>query len=74
MTNEPYLSIKEFANKLRVHPQTIRKNIKKGYIQAIKTGPGKRAAYRIANSELNRIALVNLEEVIERIMEKRSHT
>ena len=37
-----FYTIIEFANKLRVHPHTIRRAIHQGRIQAIKIGIGKR--------------------------------
>jgi excisionase family DNA binding protein len=67
-----FLSIKEFAFKVKVHPNTIRRSIKSGRLSAFKIGSGPRAHYRIAATELNRIALVDMEEIIERIIEKRS--
>ena len=66
-----FLSIKEFAILLNVHPNTIRRAVKSGRINAFKVGYGKKGIYRIARSEINRIAIFDLEEMIERIIEKR---
>lgn len=66
-----FLSIKEFALKLGVHPNTIRRSIKNGRISALKVGPGKRSSYRIAKTEVNRMALFDLEEMIDKIIIKR---
>ena len=66
-----FLSIKEFAILLKVHPNTIRRAVKSGRINAFKVGYGKKAIYRIARIEINRIAIFDLEEMIERIIEKR---
>jgi len=66
-----FFSIKEFAQKLGVHANTIRRGIKNGRINAFRVGSGKKATYRISHSEINRIAVFDMEEMIERIIEKR---
>lgn len=70
---DDFLSIKEFANYIRMHPNTVRRAIKKGKLNAFRVGNGKRACYRIPKSETNRLALLNLEEMMERIIEKREN-
>lgn len=67
-----YFTINEFAKKLRVHSNTIRRAIKKGRINAFKVGMGKKSSYRIPASEINRIALFDLNEMIEKIIEERT--
>lgn len=69
---EQYLSIKEFAVKVKFHPNTIRRAIKSGRINAFKIGSGRRAYYRIPQSEIHRIAKIDLTALIEEIIEKRS--
>ena len=66
-----FLSIKEFAAKIGVHPNTIRRSIKSGKISAFKIGSGKRSSYRIAKVEVERIAMFDMEEMIEKIIQKR---
>ncbi len=66
-----FLSIKEFAILLKVHPNTIRRAVKSGRINAFKIGYGRKSIYRICRTEINRIAIFDLEEMIERIIEKR---
>jgi excisionase family DNA binding protein len=66
-----FLSIKEFASKVGVHSNTVRRCIQKGKISAINMGSGKKAIYRIAKSEINRIALFDMEQMIIKIIEKR---
>lgn len=66
-----FVSIKEFAGIVGVHPNTVRRSIKKGRISAFKIGSGKKSIYRIARTELNRLALCDMEEMIEKIIEKR---
>lgn len=65
-----YLSIKEFAQKLGVHTNTVRRAIKSGRLQGFKVGAGK-SVYRIPSSEINRIALFDMEDMVEKIIEKR---
>lgn len=72
MSDTDFLSIKEFAAKLGVHPDTIRRSIKRGRISAFKVGGGKKSIYRIARTETNRMALCDMEQMIEKIIEKRS--
>lgn len=66
-----FLSIKEFAAKVGAHPNTIRRCIKKGRITACNIGSGKKNIYRIARSEIDRIALINLKEVVERMVQEK---
>ena len=70
MINE-YFSITEFAKKLKVHPNTIRRAIKNNRIQALRIGKKKNSSYRIPESEIIRMANVDLEESIEKEVEKR---
>jgi excisionase family DNA binding protein len=66
-----FLSIKEFAAILKVHHSTIRRGIARGRIQAIKVGGIKKSIYRIPTSELQRLAIQDLEDIIEKIIEKK---
>lgn len=71
-TNSPdFLTVKEFAFKAGAHPNTIRRGIKNGKINAFKIGVGKRSHFRISKNELERIALFSLEEIIERLITNR---
>jgi len=69
--DKDYYSVNEFANKLGVHPNTIRRAIKTNRISALKIGKAKNSILRIAVSELIRMAEFDLEEIIEREVEKR---
>lgn len=68
-----FLSVKEFANKLGIHPNTVRRSIKSGRISAFKVGGGKRSIYRIAKSEVQRMALFDMQEMIKQILEKEDY-
>lgn len=67
-----FFTIKEFAGKIGVHPNTVRRAVKSGRIGAFKVGSGKKSPYRIAKTEVNRMALFDMEQMIERIIEKRT--
>lgn len=70
-TTTDFVSIKEFAGIVGVHPNTVRRSIKRGRISAFKIGSGKKSIYRIARTEINRLSLCDMEEMIEKIIEKR---
>lgn len=71
MPNSDFLSIKEFAAILGVHPDTIRRSIRRGRISALRVGGGKRSVFRIPKSETNRMAVCDLEVLISKEVEKR---
>lgn len=67
MDNEEIcFTIIQFALKMSVHPNTIRRAIKNGKIQAINMGSGVKKIYRIPSSEIGRMALFDLEEIFNR--------
>ena len=57
-----FLTVEEFAKRLKVHRNTIRRAIKKGKIFATRPAGGQRAPYRIAESELERLHLQSMCE------------
>ncbi len=73
MSDKPYFTIKEFAFRLEVHESTIRRLIKKGRLNAFRIGGGIKSGYRIPASEIERIALFDMEQVIEKIIEKKKN-
>jgi excisionase family DNA binding protein len=66
-----YLSINDFAKKIGVHPNSVRNMIKKGRLSTFRIGGGKTSSYRIPYSEIERLCLINLEEIIQKEVEKR---
>ena len=71
MTDEKdFLTVKEYAQLLGIHANTVRRSIKNGHLSAFKTGVGK-SVFRIARTEIDRLALVNLEKIIEKKIEER---
>lgn len=58
-----FYTVEEIATKLNVCTQTIRRAIKSGRIHAFRPGVGKRSPYRIYESELTRILMVDFETI-----------
>ncbi len=59
-----FLTIDEFAKKMKMHSSTIRRAIKQGKIFAsrLDLGKGKRVHYRIPESELERLQIQGMCE------------
>jgi len=72
MIDEPmkeFYSVKEFAVLIGVHYNTVIRSIKNGKLNAFRIGIGKKATYRIARIEINRIAFCDLEDRVNKIIE-----
>jgi len=69
--DKSFYSIKEFAAIVRVHPKTIWRAIKAGKISAFRLGQGRRCEYRIAASEIDRLAEINLKSVVDDLVDKK---
>ena len=65
------LTVQEFAERMKLHPNTVRYHIRSGHISAFKTGIGKRSSYRIFSSEIRRMAAFSANEMIDSIVKKR---
>ncbi len=66
MINHPeqeFYSIKEVAIIFAVHPITIRRAIKRGYLVTIRVGAGKRSPYRISRKSIEAIHDSMLKEL-----------
>ena len=68
--NKAYFSINEFAEKLNIHPNTVRNSIKQGRLSSFRIGSGKNAMYRIPASELERLILLQLDEAYKNFKEE----
>jgi excisionase family DNA binding protein len=66
-----FFSILEFAQLIKVHPNTIRNMIKNGRLCAFRVGGGRTSSYRISKSEIHRISVLDLENIIQDIVDKR---
>ncbi len=64
-------SVKELAEHLNVHPNTIINGIKCGRIKAFKVGQGKTASWRIMRYEVERMVALDATEIIEKIINER---
>jgi len=73
MTNEEpdFLTIKEFALMIRVHPNTVRRSIQKGRISAFRIGEGAHSGFRIPRAEVNRLSVVDLEKIVKKLIDER---
>lgn len=60
--NIVFLTVDEFAERIRMHPNSVRKSIREGKIFATRPSTGKRSPYRIAESELERLYLQSMCE------------
>ena len=69
--DKDFYSIKEFASKLGVSHQTIRRAIRNGRIGAFRIGSTDKSTFRIAHSEISRMGIVDLQVIVEKIIEKR---
>jgi excisionase family DNA binding protein len=66
--DQDFYTINEFAEKLRVSHQTIRRAIRKGRINAFRVGCTEKSAIRIAHSEINRLGVVDLQKLIKQLI------
>lgn len=70
-TMKMFYSVSEFAKETRVSTKTIFRAIKKGRISAFRPG-SQNGKIRIPASEIERMAIANLEEIVQDMMEERS--
>ena len=70
-TEKSFYTILEFAEYIGVCYRTILNGIKKGHIEAFKVGRGKRSHYRIPHSEIQRMGVFHLDEIIDAIVEQK---
>jgi len=57
-----FLTIQEFAQRIKMHPGSVRRSIRQGKIFAMRPSMGKKGPYRIAESELERLYLQSMCE------------
>lgn len=61
--NLKFYTVEEVAEKLGMHPATIRKAIREKRIHAFRPSIGKKAPYRIQEDEFKRIMLTSFESI-----------
>lgn len=66
-----FLTIHEFAEVISVHYNTVYNMIKKGRISAFRLSKGKGSSYRIARSEIQRMAILDLENLVDDMVENK---
>lgn len=66
--DQDFYTINEFAAKLRVCHQTIRRAIRAGRINAFRVGSTEKSALRIPHSEINRLGVVDLQKLIKQLI------
>lgn len=71
MEDKDFYTVKEFAIKLRVHENTVRKGIRTGHIHAFRIGSSRKSSFRIPNSEFGRMGMFTLDEVVENIVKQK---
>jgi len=59
------LTVDEFAEKVRMCPQSIRSAIRNGKINAFRPGIGKKSGYRIPESEIERLLVIESTEKLQ---------
>lgn len=57
-----FLTVEEFAKRIKMHPGSVRRSIREGKIFATRPSMGKRGPFRIAESELERLQLHGMYE------------
>lgn len=63
-----FLTVKEFADFIGVHYNTVRNMIKSGHLDAFTIGTGRKKCYRIPKTEVNRMAEINLKGVVNELV------
>lgn len=58
-----FLTVEEFAKRVKMHPGSIRRSIREGKIFGSRPSTGKRGPYRIPESELERLYLQGMCEL-----------
>lgn len=71
MTEPEFYTIQEFADKLRIHHNTVRKMISVGRIQAFRSGNKGKSTYRIPSTEVPRVCELDMSTLIDRIVEEK---
>lgn len=71
MSEREFLSIKEFAQLIGVHPNTVRNAIFSGRIYAFRVGSGGKSPFRIPRTEVQKMAFYDFEIILEKLIDKK---
>lgn len=71
-SRESFLTVKQFADMVKMHPNSIYKAIRKGRLQAFRITDSRQSAWRIPESEVNRIAIKDMDVILNKIITQRS--
>jgi len=71
LLEKEFLSVKEFAALVGVHYNTVLRAIRCGKLNAFRLNNSCKSSYRIARSEVHRIALYDLEDMVTKIIEEK---
>jgi len=71
LLEKEFLSVKEFACLVGVHYNTVLRAIQSGKLHAFRINTSTKSSYRIARCEIHRIALFDMQDIIERILEEK---
>lgn len=66
--DQDFYTVNEFAEKLKVSHQTIRRAIRNGRINAFRVGSTEKSALRIPHSEIARMGIVDLQKLIKQLI------
>jgi excisionase family DNA binding protein len=66
-----FYTILEFAEYIGVCYRTILTGIKKGHIEAFRVGRGRKSHFRIPHSEIQRMGIFHLDEIIDKIVDQK---
>lgn len=70
--SDDFYTVEQFARILKLHPNSIRKKIADGKIQAINLGLGRYKIWRIPKAEIERLGVFDLENLINKVVDERT--
>jgi excisionase family DNA binding protein len=69
--NKDFYSVKEFAEKVGVSTDTIRRALKNGRISFFRVGGSLKSTIRIAHSEIQRLSVVELGNIVKKMAKEK---
>ena len=65
--DKEFYTVKQFAAKINVSENSLRRSIKRGRIIAFKIGEGLKSHYRIPHSEIGRLMMFDLRNILDHL-------